>query len=470
MSLVRHAAVAGMFYAADPAILAGDVRRFLDGAPAKRAEEADAPFPKAIIAPHAGYVYSGPIAASVYARIKEARREIRRVVLFGPSHRVAFPGLAVPSVDFFETPLGRVPLDRQAIGGLLRLQGVATLDAAHAQEHSLEVHLPFLQTVLDDFTLIPVVVGDASPELVAAAMEALWGGNETLVVVSSDLSHYHDYDHARQMDGTTSRAIERLDLGAIAYDQACGRTPIAGLLLEARRHGLTVETLDLRNSGDTAGPRDRVVGYGGWIFRPKENLSGTRDQQENGAATLRRHAPLLLALARQSINARLNGQDCPRPQGLPAFLDAPGASFVTLKKHGDLRGCIGSAVAWRPLADDILDNATAAAFRDPRFTPLSPAEWGEIELSLSVLTPPEPIRFTSEADLLAQLRPREDGLIIEDGTHRALFLPIVWEMLPDPKDFLHHLKRKAGLPDHHWSHSFTARRFHAVEFDERPDS
>lgn len=465
MSLVRHAAVAGMFYPAEPAVLAGDIQLFLEKAAIAPTADAAPPFPKAIIAPHAGYIYSGSTAASAYVRLRNARETIRRVVLFGPSHRMAFPGLAVPSVDFFETPLGRVPLDRQTIAGLLRLQGVVTLDAAHAQEHSLEVHLPFLQTVLAHFTLIPVVVGDASPDLVATAMEVLWGGDETLVIVSSDLSHYQDYDHARRIDTDTSRAIERLDLGAISYDQACGRTPIAGLLLEARRHGLTAETIELCNSGDTAGPRDRVVGYGAWTFRSKESHS--RSQDDAVTAALRQSAPLLLALARQAIAARLTGQSCPRPRDLPAILDAPGASFVTLKKHGDLRGCIGSAVAWRPLADDILDNATAAAFRDPRFTPLTPAEWGEIDLSLSILTPPEPMHFTSETDLLSQLRPRIDGLIIEDGTHRALFLPAVWDMLSEPSDFLRHLKRKAGLPEHHWSPAFTARRFHAVEFDER---
>lgn len=462
MNLVRHAAVSGAFYPSDPTILAGDVTRFLDSAETSPAEEG-APAPKAVIAPHAGYIYSGATAARVFSRLRAGRRDIRRVILFGPSHRVAFPGLAVSSAEYFETPLGHVPLDRRAIAGLLRLRGVVTLDAAHAQEHSLEVQLPFLQTVLDDFALVPVVVGDASPELVAAAMEILWGGPETLMVVSSDLSHYHDYERARRMDLETSRAIERLDLGSIGYDQACGRIPIAGLLLEARRHGLAAQTVELCNSGDTAGPRDRVVGYGGWIFRPEGAAAGFADETTAGAL-LRKHAPSMLALARQSISARLNGQTAPRPQDLPPLLNTPGACFVTLKLRGELRGCIGSAVAWRPLADDILDNAAAAAFRDPRFVPLTSAEWTDVDLSLSILTPPEPMSFTDEAALLAQMRPGVDGLIIEDGTHRALFLPSVWEMLPTPSQFLGQLKRKAGLTETHWSPTFAARRFQTVEF------
>lgn len=464
MALVRSAAVAGQFYPAEPEVLARDVQQFLRAVPVPAATSLPAPTPKAIIAPHAGYIYSGPIAASVYARLTKARRDITRVVLFGPAHRVAFRGLAVPSTDHFETPLGRIPLDRQAIADLLQIPGVITQDAAHAQEHSLEVHLPFLQTLLDRFTLVPVVVGDASPDLVADALEALWGGNETLVVISSDLSHYHDYEIARQMDRQTSRAIERLDLEAIGYDQACGRTPIGGLLIEAKRHGLAAETIDLRSSGDTAGPRDKVVGYGAWAFCPTDGPSGA--EGETTKALLHRHGPLMLGLARQAIASRLQGRQSCLPDDLPALLTAPGASFVTLKKHGNLRGCIGSPAAWRPLAEDIVDNAVKAAFHDPRFTPLALKEWAELDISLSVLTPSEPMTFADEADLVAQLQPRVDGLIIEDGPRRALFLPAVWDMLPDPVEFLQQLKRKAGLTPDHWSPSFSARRFHAIEIEE----
>lgn len=257
----RPAAVAGSFYPAEPRALERQVRELLAGAPA-RAE----PAPKALIAPHAGYVYSGPVAASAYARIAPARGRITRVVLAGPSHRVAFPGLALPDATAFETPLGPVPLDAPAMIRGLELPQVRVLHAAHEGEHSLEVHLPFLQVVLGDFALVPLAAGDADAAEVAEVLELLWGGEETLVVVSSDLSHYHDYGTARRLDAATTRAIEALDEGAIGVGDACGRVPMRGLLALARARGLSVATLDVRSSGDTAGRRDAVVGYGSFAF------------------------------------------------------------------------------------------------------------------------------------------------------------------------------------------------------------
>lgn len=259
MSTTRAPAVAGLFYPDDADELRDQVRAFLQGEPA------DGPRPKAIIAPHAGYIYSGPVAATAYARLRPWANSIRRVVLLGPSHRVALRGLAVPSVDTFTTPLGTVPLDRVAITSLRDFPYVREFDQPHVLEHSLEVHLPFLQELLGDFRLVPLVVGDATPQETAGVLERLWGGDETLIVVSSDLSHYHDYATARKLDATTSRAIEELNYDAIDYDDACGRAPVSGLLYLARKRGLHVTTLDLRNSGDTAGPRDRVVGYGAYI-------------------------------------------------------------------------------------------------------------------------------------------------------------------------------------------------------------
>ncbi|MDQ2695219.1 MAG: AmmeMemoRadiSam system protein B [Pseudomonadota bacterium] len=260
METIRLPAVAGMFYEDDPRKLRDQLRQFL--------AEADCagPAPKAIIAPHAGYIYSGPIAASVYARLRPARDRLRRVVLVGPSHRVPFRGLAVSGMEHFVTPLGRIAVDQAAVQMALALPEVGLLEQAHLYEHSLEVHLPFLQEVLDDFTLVPIVVGDAGPAQVGAVLEALWGGPETLIVVSSDLSHYHDYDTARRLDAATTRAIESLRYEDIGHDHACGRNPIRGLLWVARRRGLHGETLDLRNSGDTAGSHDRVVGYGAYAF------------------------------------------------------------------------------------------------------------------------------------------------------------------------------------------------------------
>jgi AmmeMemoRadiSam system protein B len=267
MSTVRAAAVAGLFYPGAPSALAADVRAHL--AAAEAPASAAAAGPKAIIVPHAGYIYSGAIAGHGYARLAAARNAIRRVVLFGPAHRAPVRGLALPSVRAFATPLGEVPLDGEAIARALTLPQVERDDVAHAREHSLEVQLPFLQRTLEDFRIVPFAVGDATPAEVAEVVELLWGGPETLIVVSSDLSHYLRYADARSIDRATADAILALSPD-LDQHQACGATPINGLLIAARRHRLRPELLDLRNSGDTAGDKSRVVGYASFAFDGSE--------------------------------------------------------------------------------------------------------------------------------------------------------------------------------------------------------
>ena len=261
MNKIQRPSVAGMFYPADPGQLGAEIREMLREADAEGGSQ-----PKALIAPHAGYVYSGPVAASAYARLLPQAKTISRVLVLAPSHRVPFSGLATSSADLFSTPLGNVVVDRGAVEQALELPQVQTYDRAFAGEHALEVHLPFLQVVLEDFRLVPFIVGDAPAEDVAQVMDLLWGGEETLIVVSSDLSHFLDYASARQRDQATTRAIEMLTPERIDYQDACGRTPLNGLLLAAREHGLHSHTVDLRNSGDTAGDKSRVVGYGAYVF------------------------------------------------------------------------------------------------------------------------------------------------------------------------------------------------------------
>jgi MEMO1 family protein len=256
----RPAAVANLFYPGDPEVLHSTIQHYLAAVTPTHTA------PKAIIVPHAGYIYSGPVAAHAYAQLLPIRSQITRVVLLGPCHRVAVEGLAVPSVDYFETPLGTIPLDRAAINEILQLPQVHVFDLTHAQEHSLEVQLPFLQETLDQFTIVPVVVGDASDAAVQQVIDTLWGGDETLIVISSDLSHYHDYATARAIDTATCRAIENFDADSIHYENACGRKPVNALLGSARARHMRVTTLDLHNSGDTAGDKSRVVGYGAWMF------------------------------------------------------------------------------------------------------------------------------------------------------------------------------------------------------------
>ena len=259
MQIIRPPSVSGMFYPADKTLLAHDVHALIESSrPAHF-------IPKALIVPHAGYVYSGPVAASAYATLSASASRIRRVVLLGPTHRVSVRGLALPGADAFDTPLGSVQIDSEAVSIIENLPQVVVSPQAHAQEHSLEVQLPFLQTVLSDFKLLPLAVGMATADEVAEVLELLWGGEETLIVISSDLSHYLPYDLARSKDRETVQCV--LDQTLLtSYDQACGATPINGMILAARKHHMSVHLLDLRNSGDTAGSKEGVVGYASFAF------------------------------------------------------------------------------------------------------------------------------------------------------------------------------------------------------------
>lgn len=265
MRSIRPPAIAGTFYPFPRQVLESEVNAMLDAAkPATRTVA-----PKAIIVPHAGYIYSGPTAAIAYAQLAAARETIRRVVLLGPVHRVAVRGLALPGTDAFETPLGTVEVDQAAIASIAGLSQVVVSSAAHAMEHSLEVQLPFLQTVLDDFKLVPLAVGDATADEVAEVLERLWGGTETLIVISSDLSHFLPYRVAQTVDQESVQNILGMR-GQLTHEQACGGTPINGFLLAAKRHKLLPQLLDLRNSGDTAGDKNRVVGYAAFAFMEDE--------------------------------------------------------------------------------------------------------------------------------------------------------------------------------------------------------
>jgi AmmeMemoRadiSam system protein B len=260
--VIRPTAVAGTFYPDDPAILQAQIADFLQEA---RPTEIR---PKALIVPHAGYIYSGSIAASGYIALLQKSPPYSRVVLVGPSHRVPFKGVATSRATHFSTPLGHIPLDRKALSELEKQSHVTPFDEAHAFEHSLEVQLPFLQATIGDFSLIPLVVGDISAEQLAERLDTVWGGPETLIVISSDLSHYHSYKMAQEMDQTTAEAIASLAPSMISYDDACGRTGLNALLILAKRKRLEVKELDLRNSSDTAGNHDQVVGYGSWALVP----------------------------------------------------------------------------------------------------------------------------------------------------------------------------------------------------------
>ena len=433
MTHLRAPAVAGAFYPADPATLDREVAACVAGADI-------GPVPaKAIIAPHAGYVYSGPIAGTAYAAVKHLGGTVTRVVLLGPAHRWPFRGLAAPSADGLVTPLGVVPVDRDGLDAILDLPDVQILDDAFEGEHSLEVHLPFIQRTFPNAAVVPLVVGHCAPQAVDAVLQRLWGGPETMIVVSSDLSHFHDYDTARGLDLAASHAIEAAEPEKLSGDAACGFLPISGLLLRAQALDLRVTACDLRNSGDTAGDRRRVVGYGAYTLEPADVARLTDDERRQ-----------LLDAAHDALEHVVRTGRPPEVavERFPMALRAVRKTFVTLEIDGSLRGCIGSVQAVAPLVRDVVTNTYKSAMQDPRFGPLTAAELPKVAVTVSILSHNRPMAFTGEADLLRQLRPGVDGLIIQDRGRGALFLPKVWDVLPDKHLFLRHLKAKAGLdPD-----------------------
>ena len=457
MSEVRAAAVAGQFYPGQAAQLEQDVDAMLQHA------QTDAACPKALVAPHAGYIYSGPIAAEVYARVRNGADRISRVILLGPSHRVGFEGIATSSADFYVTPLGQIPLDKGATQQVEQLPGVSRLDQAHAQEHSLEVHIPFLQRCLKSFCLVPLVVGQADANTVAAVIDMLWGGPETLLVISSDLSHHLPYAEAQAKDSETVQLIEARDTG-IQGDQACGCKPLNGFLQVLRRRELDIETIEVKNSGDTAGNRDSVVGYGAWVVeeRPEDSADESADSRPLNLGQRQQ----LLYLARSAILHALGGggELNIQLQHYHPDLRAKRSSFVTLQCQGKLRGCVGSLVATRMLVLDVANNAAAAAFKDRRFKPLRQKEFADLDVHISVLSPARPLPVKSRQELLEKLRPGVDGLVLQEGSHRSTYLPSVWETLPDPDQFVSELRVKAGLPKEGWSKTIQVSTYSTEEF------
>jgi AmmeMemoRadiSam system protein A len=322
---------------------------------------------------------------------------------------------------------------------------VHTRPDAHGPEHSLEVHLPFLQRALGSFELLPLVVGDATPQEVAQVIDRIWGGPETLIVISTDLSHYHPYDEANAIDSVTCAEVMAMD-ATLNHEQACGATPVNALLQLARAKGLRIEQLARCNSGDTAGDKDRVVGYASFaLYEGTPEASSNDLTPEQGAA--------LVQLAHSALHEAVGAPKVAAPD-VRGFA-APGAAFITLTQNGQLRGCIGSLQAARPLSEDVRANAAAAALHDHRFARVTAAEAPGLEVEVSVLTAPEPLAFANESHAIWQLQPHMHGVIFECAVngqaYRSTYLPQVWEQISGARAFMAHLKVKAGLPFDFWS-------------------
>jgi AmmeMemoRadiSam system protein B/AmmeMemoRadiSam system protein A len=468
-SAVREPAWAGRFYPRDP----GELRALLADLLEAAAKTSPAP-PRnadlrALIMPHAGYVYSGATAAVAATAIDRGRFD--RVLLLGPDHRVGFRNASLTAATHWRTPLGLTPVDRG--DRLMRDHPdlFARVGASDRMEHSLEVILPFLQTRLPRFELLPAVVGPCDGARLAAALEKVAADRRTLLVVSTDLSHYLPYDAAVRRDRQTLDRIESLDPDwqTDQDNRSCGRYPVGVLLNLARRLHWRPRILHYSNSGDTAGHRDAVVGYAAVAFygdRPMSDPTPSTDalSPEQGHA--------LVALARLTLADHF-GVDAPTAdsrsldeQLADAALQARCGTFVTLKIDGQLRGCIGSLTAAAPLVTGVRDNALNAALHDPRFAPLKASELASVRIEVSVLTDPAPLAYTDADDLLARLRPGIDGVIIKKGFAGATFLPQVWDQLPQPDSFLSNLCRKAGLPADQWRRGDLAVQTYQVQYFE----
>jgi len=479
---VRPAAVAGLFYPADKESLGKQIDALL-----AEAKPAAIQRLRGLIAPHAGYRYSGPTAAAAYKQL--ARREIRTVVVMAPSHYAAFEGTFISDRDAYETPLGRIavaPLTRE----LARNRPFVTRprclvdrpswaaespreppapgeDLPDTWEHSLEVQLPFLQKTLSDFSIVPIVFGQADPEAVARELGKHLD-DKTLLVASSDLSHYVPDTRARDLDSTCIEAICRLNCEWMAGQDACGKGPILSLMHLAVAKGWKAKRLDYRTSGDTAGDRSAVVGYAAIAF-VEEDGKPDPSVPPDGAWTPD-EKKMLLALARRTIGEAVRKGEIAEMDlsGRAPKLTGPRACFVTLTQKGQLRGCIGHIFPREPLLQAVAHNAASAALRDPRFPPLSPQELERTDIEISILTLPERLQFKSPEELLGRLRPGVDGVVLRVGQQQATYLPQVWEQLPDKQAFMSHLAEKAGLGPSEWKRPEAVVLVYQVEkFEEK---
>jgi len=452
---IRHPVWAGRFYEADPAELNRVIGQLTRQAQKSRVQIPADKQLKALIMPHAGYIYSGWTAA--HAALVLSTNQFSKVILLGPDHRLGFSNAAICDVTAYETPLGKINLHKDVAKLRRQPDLFSSLPAAGDQEHSLEVILPFLQNYLGEFQLVPVIVGHVDVHRLSSALDTIIDGS-TLLVVSSDLSHFLSYSEAVVRDRETIDEIVGLKPDKLIKtdNRACGKMPLLILIEIARRHHWQPVLLHYSNSGDTAGDRSRVVGYAAIAFfgdLPMENKDNSPMQFSEA------QGQTLVKLARKTITEKLGVDVVDPASDLPAHAVQDDCfklhcgTFVTLKIQGQLRGCIGNLTASESVVDGVRRNAINAAFHDPRFSPLSKNELDRTEIEISILSEPQPLEYRGGQDLIEKLRVKVDGVIIRKGHASATFLPQVWEQLPKPDEFLTHLCLKAGLPSDDWQKS-----------------
>ena len=416
---------------------------------------------KAIIVPHAGVYYSGHCAMSAFQRLEPSEN----IFIIAPSHHERFNNIAMPEYTYFDTPLGSIEVNNRLIKEIAEKFPCIISNEAFDNEHSIEVQLPFLQNIFlpqvqnaidfvkslkkigKKFKIIPILVGNCDYRLISDLISAYWESSS--FVISSDLSHFYTHQECRQIDNYTATIIETGKINFFQQEQACGLTGIQGLVDFANNNDCSLIRTMMYNSGDICNDKDRVVGYGGWFLY----TDSRNDYIE------RYFSEYIIDSVKKAIYFALNEQEF-IPEKIPQVLSQYGASFVTLKINGELRGCIGSIYPTKPLILDLLDNAKNAAFQDNRFEPLTMEEFDKIEVSVSILSSIEKIKFKDEKDLLSKIYPH--GVIIIDRDARAVYLPVVWEQLPDREVFFNSLKEKAGLRPDYFSRSLEAYKFDAT--------
>lgn len=447
MTKIKEPSVANTFYSGNPA----ELKKQLDGFSKENGNRYEYKT-RAVIVPHAGLIYSGQLA---YEGISQLDKSVKNIFIFAPSHRVPLGGLALTCYDEWKTPLGTIKINQEINSVLEEKFEAKIFDEAFAEEHSVEIEVPAIQHLFSEgVNIIPVLVGKVNPQKITDIISEYYDNKEFGFIISSDLSHFLDDKKAQKIDGETARMIESGDIHELRYDQACGAVGIYGLVEFANKKRFSLIRINLINSSLTSGNKSSVVGYGAWFLYEGSKNKFIKEY----------YSEYLLKLCRNIILSKFN-------KGTLYTAHAPvfnqlGACFVTLKKNNNLRGCIGSIIAHQSLINDIVQHSKDAAFHDPRFNPVEENEVDSLTIDISILSEPEKMSFKNEQDLLEQIVPFRDGIIIKDKYYQAVYLPSVWEDLPDKVMFLNSLKMKAGLPPEYFSETFEAYRFSTVYIEE----
>ncbi len=446
MTKIKEPSVANTFYSGNPA----ELKKQLDGFSKENGNRYEYKT-RAVIVPHAGLIYSGQLA---YEGISQLDKSIKNIFIFAPSHRVPLGGLALTGYDEWKTPLGTIKVNQETNKVLEEKFEAKIFDEAFAEEHSVEIEVPAIQHLFEDVKIIPVLVGRVNPQKITEIISEYYDDKEYGFIISSDLSHFLDDKKAQKIDGETAVMIESGDIHELRYEQACGAIGIYGLVEFANKRRFSLIRINLINSSLVSGNKSSVVGYGSWFLYEGSKNKFIKEY----------YSEYLLKLCRNIILSKFNKGTLYTAHA--QVFNQLGACFVTLKKNNNLRGCIGSIIAHQSLINDIVQHSKDAAFHDPRFNPVEENEVDSLTIDISILSEPEQMRFKDEQDLIEQIVPFRDGIIIKDKFYQAVYLPSVWEDLPDKVMFLNSLKMKAGLPPEYFSKTFEAYRFSTVYIEE----